>query len=227
MTFKKITHLIYEMDGLLLDTEPIYTEVTQEIVRRFGKNFDWSLKSQMIGKKAIESAHILVDSLDLPITAEDYLEERKDLLAQKFPLASALPGARELVQHFSRHHYPQAVATSSNQEYYQLKTSRHQDWFCLFDWVVTVDDPEVQQGKPAPDLFLTAAKRLQALPSQCLVFEDAPVGIEAASRAGMSVVAVPDPHMDKAAFGEAQQILNSLREFQPELWGLPPLKIRS
>ena len=61
------------MDGLLLDSESIYTEVTQQILQRYGSSFEWSLKKKIIGRRALESAQIIVETLDLPITAEEYL----------------------------------------------------------------------------------------------------------------------------------------------------------
>ena len=216
-----ITHVIYDMDGLLLDTEPFYTEVTQAIVGRYGHTFDWSLKSRMIGKKAIDSARILVEGLDLPITPEDYLRERESMLAELFPSAKPMPGARRLTEHFSRHGIPQAVASSSHRRDFELKITRHREWFECFQCVVLGDDPEVKRGKPAPDIFVVAAARLGAQPAQCLVLEDAPSGVDAAHAAGMYVVAVPNPEMSHAAFGAARQILSSLEFFDPKAWGLP------
>lgn len=217
----KITHIIYDMDGLLLDTEPFYTQVTQTIVGEYGKVFDWSIKSQMIGKKSSDSARILVNALDLPITPQEYLEARESMLAELFPNAQPMPGAVRLTQHLKNHNIPQAVATSSDHNMFQLKTSLHGQWFSLFDCIVTASDPEVKNGKPAPDIFLTAARRMGGVPSQCLVFEDAPSGMNAALSAGMSVVMVPDANMDRSVFNAAHQILDSLNEFHPEEWGLP------
>jgi pseudouridine-5'-monophosphatase len=217
-----ITHVIYDLDGLLLDTETLYTEATQQIVGRYGKTFDWSIKANMIGRPAIDSARHLVTTLDLPISPEQYIAEREQLLKVKFPTAQALPGAERLTQHLAAHGIPQALATSSSQDFLELKTQHHRNWFKLFDIVVTGDDPEVNHGKPAPDIFLTAAQRLGAEPGHCLVFEDAPSGMQAALAAKMSVVVVPDPHMDKGVYAEANQILNSLTEFDPTPWGLSP-----
>jgi len=209
------------MDGLLLDTEPFYTQVTQAIVGRYGHTFEWSLKSRMIGKKAIDSARILVEALDLPMKPEDYLRERESLLAALFPTAKAMPGARELTMHLARHGIPQAVASSSNRREFELKITRHRDWFACFQCVVLGDDPDVKRGKPAPDIFITAAERMGAQTEQCLVLEDAPSGVEAALAAGMAVVAVPNPGMSHDAFGAAKQILTSLELFEPAVWGLP------
>ncbi len=216
-----VTHVLYDMDGLLLDTEPFYTEVTQAIVSRYGHTFDWSVKSRMIGKKAADSARILVDALRLPITPEDYLRERESMLAELFPKAQPMPGARRLTGHLARHGVPQAVASSSHRRDFELKITQHREWFACFQCVVLGDDPEVKRGKPAPDIFLAAAARIGAVPSECLVIEDAPSGVEAARAAGMSVVAVPNPAMSADAFGDATQILSSLESFDPALWGLP------
>ena len=219
-SLRPVRAVIYDMDGLLLDTEVFYTEVTQQIVGRFGKTFDWSVKSKMIGRPAIDSAHVLVQALGLPIKPEQYLEEREQLLAERFPQAQAKPGAERLVRHLAKKRVPQAVATSSNRFFFDLKTQFH-DWFDLFDKVVTVDNPAVKHGKPAPDIFLVAAEQLQADPSECLVFEDAPSGLQAALAAQMAVVVVPDPNMDRAHYQAAHQVLSSIDDFDPVLWSLP------
>ena len=91
------------MDGLLLDTEGIYTEVTQDIVGEFGKVFDWTLKKKIIGRPASQAAKIIVQSLDLPITPQDYLDSRKDVLIEKFKNSQPMPGAKEMTSHFFRH----------------------------------------------------------------------------------------------------------------------------
>ena len=209
------------MDGLLLDTEGIYTEVTQDIVGEFGKVFDWSIKKTIIGRPASQAAKIIVESLDLPITPQDYLDSRKDVLIEKFKNTQPLPGAKEMTTHFFSHGIPQAIATSSSSPIYDAKYKKHKKWFSQFTQIVRGDDPELKQGKPAPDIFLLAAKRIGVEPAECLVFEDAPSGTEAAIAAGMSVVVVPHSEMDYNYFKNASQIIPSLYEFNPESWCLP------
>ncbi len=221
---RMITHVIYDMDGLLLDTEPFYTEATQVIAARYGKVFDWSIKSKMIGLRAEDSAKILVESLQLPLSASSYLEQRAQLLEELFPDAQPMTGAVRLTKHLHDNGVPQAVATSSDHRYFELKTLRHRDWFKLFDCLVTGSDPEIRRGKPAPDVFLVTARRLGATPTHCLVFEDSPAGVEAARAAGMFAIAVPDPNMDHHAYHKAHEILRNLDEFDPAHWGLPPYR---
>jgi len=217
-----ITHVIYDLDGLLLNTEPFYTQVSQRIAGRYGRVFDWSIKSRMIGKQSLDSAKIFTEALELPLTPLEYLAERTVLLEKLFPLAEPLPGAERLTRHLARHQIPQAVATSSDRRHFELKISRHHDWFRIFQCRVFGDDPAVGRGKPAPDIFLVAASRLGATPSRCLVFEDSPAGVEAAHSAGMFVVAVPDPNMDRSAYRMAQLVIGTLDEFEPGELDLPP-----
>ncbi len=216
-----ITHVIYDNDGLLLDTEPFYTQAHEILAGRYGKVFDWGVKSRMIGLRAEDSAKVVLDALQMPLSVPEYLEARKQLLVRLFPGAEPMPGAVRLSRHLHRAGVPQAVATSSDGYYFDLKITRHRDWFRIFQCVVLGDDPEIANGKPAPDIFLLAAKRLRAKPENCLVFEDSPAGIEAARAAGMFAVAVPDPHMDPGAYPGAHQILRSLDEFDPRRWGFP------
>lgn len=217
-----ITHVIYDVDGLLLDTERFYTQAYQIIAARFGKTYDWSLKARTIGMKAKDSARIIIEALGLPFTPEQWLETRKVLLEELFPKAEPLPGAVRLTRHLKSRGIPQAVATSSDRHYFNLKTSRHREWFAIFDLLVSGDDVEVEEGKPAPDIFLVAARRLKAQPEHCLVFEDAPAGVQAARAAGMKVIAVPDPNLVGSDLGAAHQVLRSLEQFDPAEWGLPP-----
>jgi len=216
-----ISCLIYDMDGLLLDTEGIYTEVTQQIVGEYGKVFDWSVKEKIIGRRSIQAAEIIVESLDLPISPQDYLDSRKDVLLEKFKDTEALPGAKEMTTHFSKLGISQALATSSSSPMFEAKFEKHKKWFSQFAQIVRGDDPELKEGKPAPDIFLLAANRVGVDPAECLVFEDAPTGTEAALAAGMPVVVVPDPNMDHCHFKNASQIISSLKDFDPEYWGLP------
>lgn len=210
------THVIFDLDGVLLDTERFYTEATQAIVGRYGKTFDWSVKSHMVGRPALESARYLVRTLDLPIRPEDYLAEREVLLRRLFAGSEPMPGAKELTLALARRGVPQAIATSSLRRFYEIKTRRHDEWFRTFSAVIVGDDPRLQRGKPAPDIFLLAAQDLGADPPRCVVVEDSPVGIVAAHAAGMQAIAVPDAAVDRKHFATADLVVGSLTDISPE-----------
>ncbi|XP_021845550.2 (DL)-glycerol-3-phosphatase 2 [Spinacia oleracea] len=224
-----ITHVIFDMDGLLLDTEKFYTEVQEQILARYNKTFDWSLKARMMGKKAIEAARIFVEETGISdsLSAEDFIVERESMLQSMFPTSELMPGVERLIKHLHAHQVPICVATGSHKRHFELKTQRHTELFALMHHIVTGDDPEVKQGKPSPDVFLAAARRFEGGPIDsklCLVFEDAPSGVQAAKNAEMSVIMVPDPRLDSSYHAVADQVLKSLTDLNPAEWGLPPFE---
>ena len=169
----------------------------------------------MIGRPSLESARYLVAALELPITPERYLDERARRLDELFKASPAMRGAESFTRALAARRIPQAVATSSERRLFELKTLAHSRWFAVFHSIVTGDDPRVLAGKPAPDIFLRAAADLGVEAVDCLVFEDAPAGVTAARSAGMQVIALPDPAMDRERYREADLIVTSFDELTP------------
>jgi pseudouridine-5'-monophosphatase len=207
-------NVIFDMDGVLLDTEPIYTEVTNRITSRYGKPFDWSVKADMLGRPAMDSAEYLIAKMGLPIRPEDYLRERTPMLEELLATAGAIPGAEVFTRELHRRGVPIAVATSTDLRLFGVKTSGHREWFSIFTTIVCGDDPRVRRGKPAPDIFLAAAQSLGVDPSSCVVVEDSPLGVAAALAAGMRVIGFPDPRMDRARFAECHFVVGSYEELR-------------
>jgi len=224
--FRPVTHVIFDMDGLLLDTESHYTRANEIFCQRHDREFSWELKQLQMGRKSQEAARILLDYLHLPMSVDEYHSETRTILYELFPSAKLLPGAERLVRHLHSKNVPIAICTGSHEKAYELKTGHHRGLFDLFDGQVlwTADDPEVKVGKPAPDCFLICMRRFfgnDVQPNDVLVFEDAPNGVDAALAARMQVIMVPDDRVAPEIRAKATLCLKSLTEFRPEWFGLP------
>jgi len=210
---------IFDLDGVLLDTEPLYTAATAEVAARFGKIYDWSIKRDCIGRGTLEAARIIVDGLSLPLAPEALVAERDRVLVDLVSRAPAIAGAEEFTRALEARGVPLAIATSTEAPLFAIKAARHRDWLSIFRAAVCGDDPRVARSKPAPDIFLAAAQDLDAPPADCLVFEDSPFGVEAARAAGMQVIALPDPAMDRARYTAADAIVAGFAELNPDFLG--------
>ena len=142
------------MDGLLLNTQDMYSSTSQAFLARHGKTPDYEFKMKVVGRAAPEAAKMIVEHYGLPYSPEEYLETFEKELEAKFPTCDLLPGADRLIRHLHARGVPMAVATSSSKKMFQLKTSsKHSEIFSLFSHIVTGDDPEVTSAKPSPEIY--------------------------------------------------------------------------
>jgi len=218
---RRVTSVLFDMDGLLLDTENLYTEGTQLILSEFGHTFDWSFKSKLMGKRTDEVARMMVDNYKLPISPDDWIRKSKEKYDSLFPDVSCLPGVTKLVHHLAKHKIPIAVASSSSTSSFKLKTTKHSGLFSMFDAIVLGDDPRVLNAKPSPDIFQVAAGQLGMKVEDSLVVEDAPLGVEAGLAAGSQVLMVPHPKLDKEKTLKATKVVSCLDIFDPRDFELP------
>ncbi|XP_034099600.1 probable pseudouridine-5'-phosphatase isoform X1 [Drosophila sulfurigaster albostrigata] len=224
---RNVTHCIFDMDGLLLDTETLYTLAAQMVLDPYGKTYTFEAKQQLMGLQTRPMAEFMVKYYDLPISWEEYAKQQLENTRTLMGDAKLMPGAERLLRHLHANKVPFALATSSGAEMVELKTRKHRELFDLFNHrVCGSSDKEVKNGKPAPDIFLIAADRFadKPEPANCLVFEDSPNGVTAGESAGMQVIMVPDSRLSPDRCSHATQVLSSLEDFQPELFGLPPFK---
>ncbi|EKG19557.1 Haloacid dehalogenase-like hydrolase [Macrophomina phaseolina MS6] len=216
------------MDGLLLDTEDIYTDVTNTLLRRHGRPpLPWSIKAQLQGRPGPEASRIFHAWAQLPIPQDEYMAEQSKLQHELFPNAKPLPGVVELLETLKTRTggaVRLALATSSHSGNYGLKTARWSELFDVFpaECRVLGDDPRLGKGrgKPAPDIYLLALEMVNARlrregvreeelirPEECLVFEDSVPGVEAGRRAGMQVVWCPHPGLREEYQGREEEVL--------------------
>lgn len=185
--------VIFDMDGLMLDTEMLGQRAWEAVAATDRDGFDLALCREMIGRNHADCLTILELRYGSPDRASSLMRawvERYDSISAEGAIAIK-PGLIELLELLESHRVPKAVATSTRRQRAQAKLARA-DLLRRFDALVGGD--EVARGKPAPDIFLAAAARLDVDPSACIVLEDSEPGVIAAFAAGMTPIMVPDLH---------------------------------
>ncbi|MBI3942997.1 MAG: HAD family phosphatase [Chloroflexi bacterium] len=212
---------LFDLDGLMVDSEPLSQQAWDLVIARRGKAIPASLYNQLLGMRLAEVEIRLVHELKLEDLPETLGEERDaiflDMVRGDTARPSALlpmPGLRPLLEELRARQVPMALATSGRQPYPRLALQV----LGLADYFTAIASGDmVAQGKPAPDIFLKAAELLHVPPPNCLVLEDAPNGIEAARRAGMWSIAIPNAHTRHLDLSHATAILPSLEVVRQKL----------
>ena len=207
--------VVFDLDGLLLDSEQLWDEAREELARERGGRWHPAAQRDMMGMSSPEWSRYMHDRIGLRESPEEInrlvVERMLALYDAGLPL---LPGAVEAVERLGER-WPLGLASSSNRPLIDrvLELSGLARWFR-----VTVSSEEVARGKPAPDVYLEAARRLGVDPARAAAVEDSRNGIRAARAAGMAVIAIPNRHFPpgEEALAEADLVLDSLAELTPD-----------
>jgi HAD superfamily hydrolase (TIGR01509 family) len=202
---------LFDLDGLLLDTEPLQGRAWQEAALHFGAELSSGQLRALRGRRRLDCAEEVRRALPGRISVEDLLAVREPIAARLLAQAPAMPGARELVERCHDLAIPTALATSSAAAAVALKAAPH-PWLNLIQLRVMGDDPELLQGKPAPDIFRIALKRLGVGAEAAWAFEDSVAGSQAAEAAGCRVLVLAPEDADRNAYPAGVVWLTSLRE---------------
>jgi HAD superfamily hydrolase (TIGR01509 family) len=184
-----IEAVIFDLDGLLIDSEQVWDDVRRDYVAEQGGRWHDGAQRDMMGMSAPEWSRYVHEELAVPLPPERIDADVAGRVAASYrthlPL---LAGAREAVERLAAR-WPLGLASSSNREVIDLvlETAGLRRFF-----QVTVSSEEVGRGKPAPDVYLEAARRLDVVPGRCAAVEDSHNGIRAAADAGMRVIAIPN-----------------------------------
>ena len=203
--------MIFDLDGTLLDTEPLYSEAAQAVLDPYGHVFSHELKRRIIGGDSLKGARMTVAEYDLPISAEEFLTRRKIHLDKLFPTAAEIEGAGEFLTYISKKGVAPGLATSSHMLHCDMKIG-HRTWRPLLRTVVCGDDPELKRSKPEPDIFLLCAARMSVDPAETIAFEDSKNGVLAAKAAGMTVIAISSPYIGPGDLDQADIVVDNFRE---------------
>jgi HAD superfamily hydrolase (TIGR01509 family) len=209
---------IFDLDGVMVDTEPISRQAWHIILKDFDLDLDKETYHGIIGRRSDESAQIIKSSLGLSVDASELVRRKKKalnrLLSRDIPI---MPGLGRLVERLSDAGIAWAVATSSPRRYAQDILTRIG---LLQECSVLAGGDEVLRGKPEPDIYLLAAERLGVLPQGCLALEDSLPGCQAAIAAGMVTLAVTNGQTKRSEFGFVDHVYTTLSEVADNLESL-------
>jgi HAD superfamily hydrolase (TIGR01509 family) len=210
-----IEAFVFDLDGVLLDSEQVWDEARERLASERGGRWHPGAQRDMMGMSSTEWSRYMHDVIGLPEPPEEINREVVERLVAIYrEHLPAIPGAREAVERMAAR-WPLGVASSSNRELIELVLEllgvAH-----LF--AALVSSEEVARGKPAPDVYLEAARRLGVEPAQAAAVEDSHNGILAAKAAGMCVLAIPNAHFPPGpdALEQAEAVLGSLADLTPE-----------
>jgi HAD superfamily hydrolase (TIGR01509 family) len=206
---------LFDLDGLLLDTEPCHGQAWRQAARHFGLVLSDAQLLLLRGRRRADCVDQVREWIGIAghavPGAEELLSIQQPIARRLLPGAAAMPGAPELVHRCRDLGIPMAMVTSSASEAVALKLAPH-DWLAAIELHVLGDDPELRSGKPEPDPFLLAAERLEVPPAECWVFEDSPAGATAAAAAGCRVYVLLAPESPVSAYPTGVTFLRSLME---------------
>ncbi len=214
----KIVATIFDMDGLLIDSERIALATFQTICDQHELGDQFPLYLQLLGTNDATTLSILRNTLPAPISPEAFMDTWMTLYVERTQVAVPLMnGVLELLDHLDTVSIPKSVATSTRTEHARSKLGNSG---ILHRFTHVTGGDQVDNGKPAPDIYLMAARRLQVNPADCLALEDSPNGVRSALAAGMQVIQIPaieQPDADTIALGHT--VLNDLHEVITYLQG--------
>ena len=202
--------VIFDLDGLLAATEIISLKVYQELLKDFGIPFtEETYSREYSGHREEENVQRFLDTYDLPWNFDQTLEKVYELEARILAKGVNLKkGAKNLLAFLQREGIPIALATSSVESRARMILDSN-GILSLFDHLVFAKD--VKRSKPYPDIFLKACRDLNVLPENCLVLEDSEAGIEAAYRAGIPIICIPDLKIPAQSFlNKTEQVFQDL-----------------
>lgn len=203
--------LIFDLDGLLIDTEILYFEATRRLIRPYGYDVTVEEYTAWVGRH-VSTAEFL-EKFPLPLPEQEVqLRLERELYALLRTETQLMPGVREFLETVAAP-YPRAIASATARP---LLDELLELTGLARDFPIRVSAQEVPRGKPAPDVFLEAARRLERPPWECVVFEDSPFGIQGAHTAGMRTVAVPNLFTRHCDFSLADRVVGSLLEITPQ-----------
>lgn len=210
-----IKAIIFDMDGVLVDTEPLWSKGDKEFFKKRGVKYNDEFKAEIMGKSQDRNARFYKNKFNLKEPISELMKDRLKIIHNLYKSKiSTKPGAVNLIKHLYKNKYIIALASNSSMKLINTTLKR----FNLNRYFsAKISGESVKRGKPAPDIYLAAAKKIKVKPAECLVIEDTGSGISAAKKAGMLCIGLLDKkYYKKEALEQADLIIENLKEINPK-----------
>src|SRR3989344_677917 len=203
-----IKAVIFDMDGVIADPQTIHNETNAEILQSYVIPLSSKDMSKFAGIPNKKTFADLFKKYNVNADVDKAVSKKWGLIKEKTKVINAIPGVLDFIQELDNNKFKIAIASSSTADFidHVLLSLKIKEFF-----TVIVNGNEVKKGKPNPDIFLKAAEKLKVKPSNCLVFEDAPAGIQAAKNAGMKCIAITTTY-NKKELKQADKIINAFND---------------
>ena len=205
-----IDAVVFDMDGLMFNTEDLYDQVGDAILLKRGQRFTNEVKLAMMGLPGDKAFQVMIDRCQLDDSIEELQSETEALFAEMLPREiRTMPGLLELLDRLEEKGIPKGIATSSHQRFAKVALEQF-DLGPRFQFVLTAES--VTNGKPHPEVYLLAAEKMKVSPQSMLVLEDSHTGSTAAAAAGACVIAVPTEHSKGCDFSHVYAVADALHD---------------
>lgn len=206
----RIHAVAFDLDGLMVNTEELYTEVCDELLKRRGFRATADLLGKMMGRKNVDALQVMIDWHQLDTTPTILLEENDQIFHQLLEdRLETMPGLLPLLEQLERSNIPKAITTSGRAAYVE-RVLTQLGLADRFQFRITAED--VEHGKPAPEIYLKAAEQFGIANVQMAVLEDSDIGGQAAVAAGSVLIAVPSKFNEQHRFDGARAVVGSLSD---------------
>ncbi len=205
--------VIFDMDGVLIDSEKIWAIHEVEFVNTIAPGFSSKDHSKITGKSPTGTYAYLKEKYNLKLTKEEFLEIYKNFALEKvYPFSKISPHALEFIKYLQTKQIPMAIASSSIQAWIDYIVNKY-ELKKYFQAIVSADHIG-GIGKPAPDIFLYTARQLNIKPKNCLVLEDSENGVIAGKNAGMTTYGYKNGYNEKQDLSQADKIFTNFLELK-------------
>ena len=206
--------IIFDMDGVIIDSEPLHFKIEKELIRELGVEITDEEHNSFVGTTEYHMFSIIKEKYQIEFPIEEMIEKKKEMFIENLDQVPLVENFKDFLLTMHKAGYPMALASSNNKRVIGAVAEN----FDLKDYIkVFVSADDVKRGKPDPEIFLTAAEKLGIPPASCLVIEDARNGVKAAKAAGMRCIGLQNLNSGNQDLSEADLVIGNFNELNLDI----------